>query len=363
MTTNITSTPKPRVEWADTAKALSIIFVVILHVRNELFLFSIQSETLDRLVEISTNLRMPLFFAVAGLFAGKWMRAPWQSLIKQKAALLIWVFLAWQPIILFYKLLNNWALGSFGFDVLMSESARTLLSPLRPNGELWFLWALLIFFLFARLTQQIRPRKQLAIASFVSISWMSIVEPLMSEMVFRAIGSGWNGLFRYYFLFIGFALYSRRIIRHISGCKWHTSMLAFGTWLLTASTVAYFNLPSASTIFLLTILGVVGGLGLAKMVSNIYIFQYLGQKTLQIYLAHSTFIAVFTCLASFLGLVPWMRSNIWATVVILAGMAIVSSLLLSKLRVLRSLYKQPDCFSERLGRIPESSRFRGASGS
>ena len=78
-----------RLDWVDTAKAISIILVVLLHLRDQFEQFSLHSPPLDFFTEVSANLRMPMFFAVAGLFASKWLSTSWRDLGKGKLALLV----------------------------------------------------------------------------------------------------------------------------------------------------------------------------------------------------------------------------------------------------------------------------------
>lgn len=129
---------KNRLDWVDTAKALSIILVVVLHTRDQFELFSMQSAHLDFFTEVSANLRMPMFFAVAGLFASKWIRTSWRDLGKGKLALLVWVFLIWQPVVFSYQLLSHWVLDGLSWQLVAEQALRLVVTPIRPNGELWF---------------------------------------------------------------------------------------------------------------------------------------------------------------------------------------------------------------------------------
>lgn len=336
---------KSRITWVDSAKGISILLVVLLHARNELLLFSIGDSRLDTLVEVSANLRMPLFFAVAGLFAEKWIKVSWRRFLNEKAALLIWVLLLWQPIIFFYKILNHVFLDTLTTGVLIGEIGRVILSPIRPNGELWFLWALLAFFVIARITRNVPAKIQLAVSVFISACWMTLIEPLMSDAIFRALGSGWNGLFRYYFLFIGFSLFSKKILIYASRTPWYASISLFLLWLISAVASKYFAISDFATLFLLTMLGTFGGLGLAKIVSSLSIFEFLGQRTLQIYLAHSTFVTLITCSGVLIGLNLWAQNMVWIAMILLVGVAIIGSLILHRFTFLKYFYEQPSWFS------------------
>lgn len=344
-----------RINWIDTARAVSIVLVVVLHVRNEFLLFTIHSPALDRFVEVSTTFRMPLFFAVAGLLAGKWLHARWRDLLRHKISLLVWVLIVWQPIVLLYKLINHWVLGTFSNAVLTEEVLRASISLIRPNGELWFLWTLTMFFLFGRVSSRFSPAKQVGAATSVAILWMSLVEPMLPETLFRALGSGWIGLFRYYFLFVGFALFSRIITARVSKTKWYTSVAVFTVSVSAAVIAEHFSLPTSATSFLLTVLAVMGGLALAKIIGDSGLLQYLGRHTLEVYLAHSTIIAVATCALLLLGLDPFLRHNVILAASTLVCLTIACSLALSKWRVTKYMYQQPKWFSLELVHRPTVS--------
>ena len=112
---------------------------------------------LDFFTKVSANLRMPMFFAVAGLFASKWLSKSWRDLGQGKLALLIWVFLMWQPVVFAYRLLSQWVLDGLSWQYTAEQALRVLASPIRPNGELWFLWTLALFFVIGRLTTKFSP--------------------------------------------------------------------------------------------------------------------------------------------------------------------------------------------------------------
>jgi uncharacterized membrane protein YcfT len=290
---------------------------------------------------------MPLFFAVAGLFAGKWLSKSWRDLGQGKLALLAWVFIIWQPVVFTYRLLNQWALEDLTWHSIAEQVLRLGASPLRPNGELWFLWTLVIFFLLGRLTAKFNPIAQVVTAAAISFVWMSLVEPNLSEGIFGAIGSGWHGLFRYYFLFIGFALFSKQIRAVVANLRWHTSALLFGLWLGVSLLAAHFEISQDASLFILSLLGVAGGLGLAKLLSGLAVLRYLGSQTLPIYLGHSAIIAIFMTEITAFELTPVLTLNLNLATLVLTFVVIALSLGISKLKPLTYMYQRPTFPSER----------------
>lgn len=343
-----------RLDWVDTAKAISIILVVVLHLRDQFEQFSLQSPQLDFFTEVSANLRMPMFFAVAGLFASKWLSKSWRDLGQGKLALLIWVFILWQPVVFAYRLLSHWVLDGLSWQFTAEQALRVLASPIRPNGELWFLWTLALFFVIGRWTAKFSPIAQVTTAASVSLIWMTLIEPLLPEIVYDAIGSGWHGIFRYYFLFIGFALFSKQIRTAVSHLKWHTSALLFCIWLDASLLAAYYEIPPNASLFILSLLGVAGGIGLANLIGGLALLRYLGRQTLPIYLAHSAIIAIFLCEITALGLTPAVTFNLYLSTLILTTVVIACALGLSQLKPLKYMYQRPAFPSERVA--PPSKR-------
>lgn len=87
----------PRLTWVDTARGISILLVVGLHATLWLGYLGEPPRWLVVFNEVAGFFRMPLFFAAAGLFAQKWMRASWRELFKGKLWLLIWVYWPGNP--------------------------------------------------------------------------------------------------------------------------------------------------------------------------------------------------------------------------------------------------------------------------
>src|SRR5690625_4981155 len=257
---------------------------------------------------------MPMFFAVAGLFASKWLTKPCRDLGQEKLALLIWVFLIWQPVVFFYQLLKQEVLEGLTWHPIAEQTLRLVIAPVRPNGDLWFIWALTLFFVLGRLTSKFSAIAQVATAASISCIWMSLIEPILSEGIYHALGSGWHGLFRYYFIFIGFALFSRQVRDVVAYLRWHTSALLFGLWLAAAVLAAHLEIHPSASLFILSLLGVAGGIGLANLLSGLALLRYLGGQTLPIYLGHTPIIATFLSVMTLLGLRPVLALNLYVTV-------------------------------------------------
>src|SRR5699024_1083015 len=247
-----------------------------------------------------------------------------------------------------------WVLDGLSWQYTAEQALRVLASPIRPNGELWFLWTLALFFVIGRLTAKFSPLAQVATAASASLTWMTLIEPLLPEIIYHAIGSGWHGIFRYYFLFAGFALYSKHIRTAVSHLKWHTSALLFCIWLDASLLAAYYDIPPNASLFILSLLGVAGGIGLANLIGRAALLRYLGRQTLPIYLAPRAIIAIFLCRITALGLAPLVTFTLYLSTLVLTCVIIACALGLSQLKPLKYMYQPPAFPSERV--TPPSKR-------
>lgn len=153
------STSRPRVDWVDAVKGLTIILVVIKHstygtaaaLGDVPHLFHI-------LCEWAVPFRMPLFFLVAGLFAQKALRAPLRSFIDSKVLHFVYFYLLWSVLQIGIKMVlpheGGWPVSYMDFVMI----------PLEPFGLLWFIYALAVFFCFMRFARDVRPAIVLAFA-------------------------------------------------------------------------------------------------------------------------------------------------------------------------------------------------------
>ena len=81
------------VSWVDTGRGLAIMLVVLYHSANWFAVPAWQSAN-----STVSTFRMPLFFAISGMFAGKWLAASWSDLWRAKISLFTWVVLVWSAI-------------------------------------------------------------------------------------------------------------------------------------------------------------------------------------------------------------------------------------------------------------------------
>lgn len=171
---NAAPAQRERLAWPDVSKGLSIVGVVILHVCLDVP-FGMETG-LASINSILDPLRMPLFFLVSGLFAGKVLRMTLWELFSKRLWFFIIPFVFWMPI---EKALKYWQ-WSYSYDKPMPTFEEGY-APIFFNGEsmYWFLHALVVFNLFLWATKKL-PRSLAVAASFTPL----LILPAEVEILF-----------------------------------------------------------------------------------------------------------------------------------------------------------------------------------
>lgn len=124
-----------RLDHVDAAKGISIFLVVFWHAVD------------DRLVinEALWMLRMPLFFFVCGLFAGRALDLPWARFLPNKVGNTLYLYILWT--FLMYATTNFVAQYMDGRPISWERPFMLFTDPPRT---LWFMYALAVCYLIAK---------------------------------------------------------------------------------------------------------------------------------------------------------------------------------------------------------------------
>ncbi|MEW1979470.1 acyltransferase [Citricoccus sp. NPDC079358] len=332
---------RPRAQWVDTAKGISILLVVLLH--TSLWLRQADMDRIPAFSALNTafeDLRMPLFFAMSGLFAAKWLAAGWGDFLRTKASLLVWVFLLWQIPVIAYRIIGGSLLPGMVHTDLGTQLETWAWSPLRANAELWFLWALVLFLLAGRLLQRVPTGWVIGSAAVLSVVWSGLVWPgstgLEGGELRHLVGTGLFQAPAYFLFFIAAARGSSWVrdgVARVPQTVW--AAVAVG-WLVAFAWLGLLEdqRDQPGVVFLGQVCGVLGGIALAVSLQRIRpaarALAFLGRHTLEVYLSHTTIVVALTCLLYLAGspllAAPWAA---W-TVVAVALTAIGLGLLLGR---------------------------------
>lgn len=335
----------PRLDWIDTARGVSIGLIVLMHTRVVLGGVGVPAEAVARVDDIAGHLRIPLFFAASGLFAARWATASWAELFRGRLALLIWVFVMWQPVVLAYKLAEWWLLRDELAEQWGWQVGQMLLSAVRPVGELWFLWALVVFLALAKLTARVPSVWRIGVPAAVSLVWVAIIEPELGADVSEALGAGWGGVAKYFVFFIVAAAFSTPIRAFYSAMpRWVAAAVVVGWVVLTVAAIDG-DIRVEWVRPVLFALGAAAGFALGRLLEPMRVFRMLGRNTLPVYVAHLPIIVALVIVLHLLSAPAVLAQLPTVSVVVLASAAVAGALLmhraLVRTRAGRLLYAPP----------------------
>lgn len=163
-----------RVPWADVAKGICILLVVLHHVVGKhlpvvLELLAVTGPVEDAwtaLDAVFKPMRMPLFFVLSGMFAAGAVRRPWPSVIGRKVLTPYWVYLAWLAVHLTVFAVVATRIETHRPVDLWGAASHLLLAA----TGLWYLYALAVYFVLAKLLLRARTGVVLAGAGILSAS-------------------------------------------------------------------------------------------------------------------------------------------------------------------------------------------------
>lgn len=272
-----------RLDWVDAGRGLAICLVVLFHATNWVATTGADMSGWTAANAVMSSLRMPLFFVLSGLFAAKWLTAPWPTLVRSKVFLFTWVLGVWTII---GMIIQQAGLAAAGQPIGWTSAVRnTLLTFIEPQFELWFIWALAIFFVAAKVLRRVPPAVQLVLAAALSV---------LAFFAWDSVTDGWANAAKYFFFFL-LGLYLRRWILRAASLPLWAAAPVLGLWFAVAWSVNAFALRQLPGVYVGTcLLGIAAGIALARLLERVAPLRVLGKRTLPIYLAHTPVIVLVT---------------------------------------------------------------------
>lgn len=287
---------RQRKTWPDVAKGLCIILVVLWHVVTKHYQ-QVEWETSlpftgawGVLGEQLLPLRMPLFFAISGVFALSAMQRPWRVLGRTRIANLAYLYVLW--------LLIHTGIMWFtpDIDTLRAHDLGDLVAQLTISPtNLWYLYALALYFTIARLTRSV-PTPWLLGASLVLsvVAAMDLIPGPDSSNLYQVV----QNLF---FFLAGLRL--RPVVEKLAEGATFPRMLAAGAaYVAGLAFIAFLNAgdwPGVWTV--VSVLAICFGV-LASVLTSRHLkrvtrlMSWLGRQTLPIYVIHMPLLAVISVL-------------------------------------------------------------------
>lgn len=278
-----------RLDWADLAKGVCIVLVVLWHV--------IMKDYLQIDWRVSTPfpgawgtvgeqllpLRMPLFFAISGFFAAGAVGRSWRVLGRSKVAKFLYLYVLWLCVHTGLLAL----VPDFG-----TERARGVLHfveqlTITPSN-LWYLQALAIYFVVAKLSHRVPPLAMLAAAFALSAV-------AAAELV--ATPGDRGGLYQNLVFFLA-GLYGKSIIERVADeARWPRFFAVAVPYLGVLALINHFGAktwfglwPVVS--FVAVFLGVTAASLVTRWAALTGALVSIGRRTLPIYVVHMPLLAL-----------------------------------------------------------------------
>ena len=275
---------RARLEWVDLVKGLAIVLVAVFHAGRVMHQAGLVGETWIQVNQVFSLLRMPVFFAASGLFLGSVVRRSWPELWRTRLSLLVWPFAVW--LLVRFAWFQAVPLPSRPSE---NDVGRLLASVYAPATGLWFLHALVLFTVLAKLTRTVPRVVQLGLAGVVAALLLGPVD--LPWPYPERLGT-------YYVFFVGAGLLGPRLRAGVATATPRKRRLWWGA--LAVATAAYLLLPAPFAALLKLPLGglaVVAGFHAAAAWSGSAVggrLVRLGRLTLPVYVAHVVVLGALT---------------------------------------------------------------------
>lgn len=311
-----------RTAWVDVAKGLSIVLVVLHHVVLQAVA---QGWAPDAAREVSATLgtlRMPLFFLASGIFATRALAGPWGRLLERRVAFFAWLYVLWLLIrYVWFGLLDH------GPDLGAWPSPWTAGSQLwLPASALWFLYALALYAVVGRATRRV--------PAVVRVGAAAVLSALVGSGVVEVESYAWRSMALNLVFFLVGADASAAIRRGAQALarRWATGLAAAASAGFVALSLALRD-PDVVVVpgmrLLTSLVALVAGVALAVTLAGTRAGrapQWLGTRTLEVYLLHGLLVGVLVRLGTLVHPGPLVAAAGVVLVLLATGIAVAGSL-------------------------------------
>lgn len=281
---------KPRNAWADVAKGVCILLVVLWHVIMKHYLQIDWHLPLPipgawgKFGDTLLPLRMPVFFTLSGMFAANAALRPWKVVVKSRVAKFYYIYVLW---FIVHTVILSLVVPDF--DTLAAHGVWDIVEQLTITPtNLWYMIALAVYFVIAKVTIKLPIAAMLVPAlllnAIASAGWLAAPGnrgQLYQNLLFFLIGlrfkpyvEKWARTATLKMFLGGTAVYLVIMvgIQALDAKEW------FGVWTVIS--------------LLAIVLGVAGAVQLERWKSVSTQLAKLGRNTLPIYVMHMPILAL-----------------------------------------------------------------------
>lgn len=324
-----------RIAWADYAKGLCIILVVMLYAVEHVQGVAGNAGWLDLVVAFAQPFRMPDFFFVSGVLLTLSIHRDWRTFIDRKVVHFAYFYALWLTILIVFG--SRWIAAKTGWP---SVGALYLKSFIHPYSMLWFIYLLPIFFVLTKAVHRVPPA-----LVWLCAAALQVAQPETGVKVFDKFAP------YYVFFYSGYLLapYVLRFADAVSA-RPARALACLAVWGLGEAYLvfaAYALLPGIS--LALGLIGAAAVVAVSALMARTRAFAalaYCGRNSLVVYLAFAIPLAVAAKLAFSSGWIP-DTGTIAALVTVAAVLGALALHRLVRDTVFRFLFERPARF--RLG--------------
>lgn len=280
-----------RLRWPDVAKGACILLVVLHHVTTKHAAalvpedLAVVGQAWLGLSHGLKPLRMPLFFALSGFFAARAVHRPWDTGLRRRVVASAWTYTVWLVLLLgFFALESTLPLNR-------TQDLRELVGDLLwASTGLWFLHALAVYALLALATRRLPAPVVVGAAAVLS----ALASPLAAALAVEETNRTASLAHLVWFL-VGARL--PRLVEQVVAAR--PSRLLPGllaAYVGLAALRALVGLPTSTEVLVVAAVGVPVGLaasvwlaGVAPLATPL---EWLGQRTLPVYVLHVPLLAL-----------------------------------------------------------------------
>jgi uncharacterized membrane protein YcfT len=259
-----------RVVWIDVAKGIAIIGVVLFHAGSVAPPSTRAAAVWAQLDIVIFTFILPLFFLVSGLVMGRALELPWRQFLIKRPLPLVYLFILWSSIFAVVALASG---GRIGWSLAENLTLQTVL---------WFLPALALHMVVARVARRVGPLPHLIAAALIAVPF---------AVWFPFDGYGLTHTPHFYVFFLVGVLGRDVVLRKVSQARFRdfAVLLAGGIVLLGLAlvvpplrSVAYALSPLAAVPAIL-----IGSVWLSRLQLVGGVLSYIGRRTMPIFLVHA----------------------------------------------------------------------------
>lgn len=163
---------KERMDWVDIIKATSVVLVVLLHVTQSLS-FAVDGTAIagfwNGVMTFLEPLRMPVFFVVSGILASSAVKRPW-AFTKARTIGILYLYLLWHTLLTWFAILVDLIAKGYTEGMVAGALHDYVFQIFLTPGGYWYFYALVLYFVLARLLRNVNPWLVLGVAASLNLA-------------------------------------------------------------------------------------------------------------------------------------------------------------------------------------------------